>query len=229
MPDAPGIVRSSIPLDHVPGTTVRLLSRPTKMPCPSWSLPAGPACPYMVTGEHSICGGCYALKGRYADPQTQHAQQVRFDWVRECLKTPAGTQTFIDTMDWAIRRTHYRYMRVHDSGDLFSPAYTRAWIEICRGLQQTVDFWFPTRSWRAPWVDVIRELAALPNVSVRPSALFFGDAPPRIAGLHAGTTVKSEGFTCPAPRQGGQCLDCRTCWLRKGVEVSYHARYGVTS
>jgi Gene product 88 len=83
----------------------------------------------------------------------------------------------------AIGATAYRYMRVHDSGDLFSAAYTRAWIRICSALSW-VRFWFPTRSWLAPWLEVIKQPAALPNVTVRPSAIHFDDEPPQIDGSY---------------------------------------------
>jgi Gene product 88 len=46
----------------------------------------------------------------------------------ECLRTPEGTDVFVRTMIEAIDATGYLYMRVHDSGDLFSAAYSRAWI-----------------------------------------------------------------------------------------------------
>jgi hypothetical protein len=124
----------------------------------------------------------------------------------------------------AIDATGYAYMRVHDSGDLFSPEYTRAWIRICACLSW-VRFWFPTRSWQAPWLDVIQELAALPNVAVRPSAVHFDDDPPQVDGLAAGTTAKAFGYTCPAPRQNNACGDCRRCWTAKSLPVSYHAHF----
>jgi hypothetical protein len=210
---------------RVPGTNVALLSRPTKLPGPSWSLPAGPACPFRRNGPNTICGSCYADNvGRYSQAQIKRAQWARFDWTLQCLRTPEGTQVFVQTMVEAIDATGYRYMRVHDSGDLFSPAYTRAWIRICSALSW-VRFWFPTRSWQAPWVEVIRELAALPNVAVRPSAIHFDDEPPHIEGLAAGTSVKAFGYTCPAPQQNNACADCRRCWVAKSWPVSYHAHF----
>lgn len=211
---------------YVPGTTTALLSRPSKMPGPSWSLPAGPACPFMQTGRGTICGSCYAKKGQYtADPKVRAAQWTRFDWARECMKSPAGIDLFVGVMIAAIAVAgDHEYMRVHDSGDLFSASYTRAWTRICAALPR-VRFWFPTRSWRAPWVDAIRELAALPNVTVRPSAIFFGAEPPMIDGLHGGTTAKSFGYSCPAAQQDNSCGSCRQCWTDKTAEISYHAHF----
>lgn len=149
------------------------------------------------------------------------AQQVRFDWVRSCLKSDAGKDDFVNIMSVAIRCTSMMFFRVHDSGDLFSPEYTRLWIRICRNCPD-VHFWFPTRSWRAPWIDVIRELAAIANVTVRPSALRFDDPAPEIDGLHAGSTAARSGYTCPSHEQGNKCLECRACWLAKGIPIVYH-------
>jgi hypothetical protein len=210
----------------VPGTPIALLSRPSKMPGASWSLPAGPSCPFALYGPNTICGSCFAQAGNYrADPNVVRAQAARFAWTRDCLKTPDGTDHFVETMVAAIAAAAAGpYMRVHDSGDLFSPAYTRAWIRICSALP-SVRFWFPTRSWRAPWVGVIQQLAALPNVTVRPSALHFDSPPPVVAGLAGGTTAAAEGFTCPAPRNHNACGDCRACWIEPNTPISYHAHF----
>jgi hypothetical protein len=221
--------RVRVPTIYVPGTRVLLLSRPSKMPGPSWSLPAGPACPFAVYGEDSICGSCYASvdhagSSRYGNAVVQHAQAARFDWAKQCMRSNDGYREFVSLLTEAIEIATRKqpYMRVHDSGDLFSARYTMAWAEICAALPN-VHFWFPTRSWRAPWLATIQELAALPNVAVRPSALHFDAPAPQIAGLAAGTTAAEVGFTCPAPFQGNACGSCRTCWDRRDKPVSYHA------
>ncbi len=215
----------------VPGTTVALLTFTAKMPGASWSLPAGKSCPFAYFGKGAICGsvkhghdGCYASKGMYMWPAVRRAQEARYAWVRECLKTDPGVETFVSTMVTAITyytSTDMPYFRVHDSGDLFSPKYTRAWLEIARRLPD-VKFWFPTRSYRGPWLDVIRDLATLPNATVRPSALLFDTPAPAVDGLHAGTTATVHGFTCPASTTNNACGDCRACWNDKDLVVSYH-------
>jgi hypothetical protein len=166
-------------------------------------------------------------------PNVARAQQRRFDWVRDCLKTAEGTDAFVSTMATAITDAGNVYFRGHDSGDFFSPAYVRAWIRICRALPD-VRFWFPTRTWRvlgmrnlsdatrSSWALALSELAGLPNVRLRPSALFFNAPAPRVAGFSAGTTARDEGFTCPAVQQGNVCGSCRVCWDAPETEVSYH-------
>jgi len=224
----------------VPGTTSRLLTETRKMPSASWSLPAGAACPFAHYGEGTICGDCYAKKGSYTQyPNVIKAQQKRYDWVRECLKSDEGTDTFVSMLVKAIRATTDRqsgqkYFRVHDAGDLFSPAYTWAWVRIVQAMPD-VRFWFPTRSWRpltmsklSPATKVAWELALLalasePNVTVRPSALFFNAPAPMIPGLAAGSTASGDGYNCPASKQDNECGSCRACWDSPEVAISYRA------
>ena len=214
----------------VPGTTVRLLTKTSKMPGPSWSIPAHKACP---RANGTICDDCYASKGCYRWRTTEHAQLARFAWTVESMRTPAGREQWVTYMVAAIRQSSCRYFRVHDSGDMFSPAYAESWLEVCR-LLPDVCFWIPTRAWQQPagplplfdpLLGVLRKLASLPNVTVRPSALNFGDHAPVVAGLHAGSTADVPDVfrarQCPAYNQGGHCGDCRTCWDTKDTPVSY--------
>jgi hypothetical protein len=133
----------------------------------------------------------------------------------------------------AIRQTECRYFRVHDSGDMFNIAYAQCWLEVCKALL-SVKFWIPTRAWQQPagplaiydpLLSTLRALASLPNVTVRPSALNFGDYAPIVAGLHAGSTAAMPDILrarqCPAHAQGGRCGDCRACWDAKDTPVSY--------
>jgi hypothetical protein len=129
-----------------------------------------------------------------------------------------------------IRQSGCSYFRVHDSGDMFNVAYAECWYAVCVALP-AVRFWIPTRSWQQPLgplpvfdplLNTLRKLATLPNVTVRPSALSFGDSAPVVAGLHAGSTADcSRVHQCPAPLQGGNCGDCRACWDAKDTAVSY--------
>lgn len=230
------MTRHYIPRAYVPGTTSLLLTSASKMPSASWSLPAREACPYSLNGDHTICGSCYADKGSYTlYPNVKKAQRARFAWVRECLKTDEGTDSFVRTMVDVIRRANNPYFRVHDSGDLFSPAYTWAWVRIAQSLPE-VKFWFPTRSWRpltmskisaatrVAWELALMALAAEPNVTVRPSALFFNAPAPRIPGLQAGSTAADDGsYSCPASGQNNECRDCRACWDARDTPISYRA------
>lgn len=225
-------VPSRVAKIFVPGTTNALLTQTSKMPGPSWSLPAGESCPRRCG---TICEHCYAEKGCYVWQVVQDAQWARFNWTRACMKTAEGRALWVSTMVNAIRAVGCDYFRVHDSGDMFSPAYADCWLAVCSAMPE-VKFWIPTRSWQQPSgilpvfdpiMNTLRRMAKLPNVTVRPSALNFGDYAPKVAGLHAGSTAAMPDMfrarQCPAYLQDGHCLDCRTCWDDKTAPVSYNA------
>lgn len=210
------------PVGVVPGTTIALLSRTEKMPGPSWALPAGASCPFMVTGAGTICGEiCYALRGRYTEAVHTRALWARFEWARQCMQTPAGTDEFVRVMVAAIKGTGREWFRIHDAGDFFSEQYTRAWLRVCAALPR-VHFWGPTRSWQAPWASALVELNALPNVAIRPSAIHIDAAPPLLEGFAAGTSVSATAWDCPAAENAGRCGDCRRCWVNVEQPTTYH-------
>jgi len=217
--------RRSIRRYKVPGTTVALLTQTSKMPGPSWSIPAHRACP-RANGD--ICKDCYAGKNCYQFATTQHAQEVRFVWTRDCMRTADGRELWVRTLAAAIAGESY--FRWFDSGDAFSPASIECIYQVCALLPNT-KFWIPSRAWQQPSgplpvfdpiLNTLRKLAALPNVTVRPSALNFGDAAPVVSGLHAGSASEyANAHQCPAPMQDGNCGDCRHCWDAKDSPVSY--------
>jgi hypothetical protein len=243
----------------------RILSKPSKMMLEwngrlrrvySFGLPAVESCPGAQFGENSSCGVCYAnpksskewhtgtvstrRAGTYGNTNVKRAQAARYRWTQDALMTESGQDAWVETMTaattWATRSMPY--FRVHDSGDLFSPAYVRMWIRVCLNLPD-VRFWFPTRSWNVdkPGLPLLRravlqrtaaalvELAALPNVAVRPSALHVDVPAPVIPGLHAGTGITRDHTpregVCPAPTTNGMCGSCHACWLDKDSERFY--------
>ena len=113
---------------------------------------------------------------------------------------------------------------------MFNVAYAECWYAVCSALPG-IRFWIPTRAWQQPksplpvfdpLLNTLRKLATLPNVTVRPSALNFGDSAPVVDGLHAGSTADCKrARQCPAPQQGGNCGECRVCWDAQDTAVSY--------
>lgn len=199
----------------------------------SWSLPAGRAgaCPAEYRGPGTICSGCYAQQGRYGGDTVRGAQWARFEWLRE---DPASCMAAVaDAIGEVRRRADIRYFRVHDSGDFHERESIGRWHAVAARFPR-IWFWFPTRVYRFPaWIPELRRLAELPNVSVRPSALRFGDAPPSIPGLDSGTTSNDDPMsdvrTCPKSDDGTSCAAarCRTCWTRPDATVNY-LRHGHT-
>lgn len=118
----------------------------------AFSLPAVLTCP----GSTDLCRSkCYALKGFYAMPSVKVSLRRSH---RRSLRP-----TFADRMVAAVGTRKAKRLRVHASGDFYSAAYVRKWVEIVRRCPDTV-FWAYTRSWRTPAVArALRRLAALPN------------------------------------------------------------------
>lgn len=214
----------------VPGTTNALLSNPSKMPGKAFGLPAHKSC---SRAKGTICDNCYAEKGCYNWKGSIACQNARFKWTVECMRSDISMLEWVCVMVAAIMGE--TYFRIHDSGDFFNVRYVKAWILVCKALPAT-KFWAPTRAWQSgndtllpvfdPLLNALRELAALPNVTVRPSALDFGDLPPVVAGLHAGSCADmsdaTKAYQCPAKREyDGHCGPCRTCWDNKSTPVNY--------
>lgn len=212
---------------RVPDTRFQLLTGTSKMPSPSWSIPAIKSCPGAFFGENAICGAskehttCYATRAMYRYNTVKLAQAARYDWTLKCLTSDLGFATFVETLIKAITTTELPVFRVHDSGDMFNARYIKAWYAIAHAMPN-VRFWIPTRSWRLPnLLPHLIRLNSLPNVEVKPSALVIGDNVPVVEGLGGGTGAKREGYNCPASQQNNQCGECRNCW-DKGKVVFYH-------
>jgi hypothetical protein len=156
------------------------------------------------------------------------------------MRTKAGRAQWVCEMVAAITRcVDNGRFRWHDSGDVFSAVYARMIREVCKQTPH-VKHWIPTRSWRLKRVlPDLRELHKLANVEVRPSALRFGDPPPRVAGLGKGSTahldsqdVPKGARECPKASKdnnGKSCaeVDCFLCWENgKGASYLVHGRRG---
>lgn len=237
---------------RVPGTTVRLLSNPSKMPGYGWSMPAGKmGCPFRADShtlrafiaaiadpaerdayEHSlVCNSCYARQGKYTVTNVAHAQQVRFEWAMTSLRLKDGE--FVRHMIAAIRKdclsprksAAYRWFRIHDAADFVSVVYVNAWIEIARALPE-IHFWSPTRSYRAGGrlLDALIRLHAEPNVTISPSGLTIDGEIPVVPGLAGGSTVTTlhADATCGAWKRHGHCGPCRACWTDADRSYGLH-------
>lgn len=180
-----------------------------------------------------ICSYCYALKSNYAYLNQQFFQSCRHGWAEAALEVDAtgralaggdpGKSAFVAMMvevlkaynaphREATRLQHAedpRFFRIHDAGDVFSPAYAQAWNEVARRLPH-VKFWMPTRMWMK---DAYRTAftQAPSNFVIRPSALHFQDAAPVVPGCAAGSTgnpaEQIRHYNCPASSHDrGSCI-----------------------
>lgn len=67
---------------------------------------------------------CYAKKGAYIWSNVKPAFEKRYQLSK--------TDEFVDAMNIEIRNKKPDYVRVHDSGDYYSPKYLKKWIQIAK-------------------------------------------------------------------------------------------------
>ena len=183
-------------------------TRTSKMPGLSYSLPAWEC----KTGSKlrkvkgSVCSSCYALKGNYTRyPAIKAAQYRRL----EAMKHPA----WVTAMAAVIKRQ--KWFRWHDAGDVQDQQHLQKIFEICR-LTPDTNHWLPTReAWIKDHLD-----KAPANLVIRFSPPMVNQRAPE-SWPHSSMVVDKGYHTCPAPAQGGKCLDCRQCWDPDIKVVSY--------
>lgn len=201
--------------DLMPKT--QFLSNTSKMPGLSISLDAR----HCVTGSKlakipgTTCHGCYALKGRYRMPNVRAAMARRFDFMRSADFVPRMVEEL---------RTHEKsgFFRWFDSGDVQSVQMALNIVEVCRQTPE-IRHWIPSRE-SAIWADALEHVTIPDNAILRMSATQIDRGPSSNWANTSTVHEKSEpiGHACPAESQGNQCLDCRACWDRDVVNVSYH-------
>ena len=184
------------------------LSAPSKMPGPSYNLPA----PQCITGAKlakipgSVCHGCYALKGRYRFNNVKAAMARRLealghpDWIAAMTVLIKGEPVF----------------RWHDSGDLQSPEHLKAIFEVCKNTPET-RHWMPTRE--ARFLRLMDPEVIPKNLIIRFSSHMVDQQP--VGWWPWTSTVSTEMKTCPAKDQGNECKSCRACWDRSVSNVTY--------
>lgn len=205
------------------------LTQTTKMPCQSYSLPTI-AC---VTGfkmraiAGSICAMCYAEKGNYRKYQNniEPAQHARLESIAMAIADIEYRAAWIQAMIISIGDDDY--FRFHDSGDIQNIEHLELYAELARAMPNC-KFWLPTREYGI--VSAFTAQYDVPdNLIIRLSAMFTDKAvvvPKTLQGVK-GVAVsnvhskKAIGTACNAPKQNGECRNCRACWNRKVAAVSY--------
>jgi hypothetical protein len=199
------------------------LTQTSKMPCKSYSLPTE-ACKTgfkMSKIKGSICASCYADKGFYKLYQNaiKPAQFARLDSI--------NNPNWVNAMVALIGSDPY--FRWHDSGDLQSLEHFEKIVEVANRTPKT-KHWLPTREY-----SIIKEFISaggtIPkNLIVRLSGMYPDQAvkiPASLQGIKGITTsnvhtIKPLGLACKAPKQAGECRDCRACWTQKTVSYLMH-------
>jgi hypothetical protein len=198
------------------------LSKPSKMPCLSWSLQALETCAGSKDKEGNLvpaCQGCYATDGNYLFKNVKGVRaHNKQDWKRD---------SWADDMVKALDNS--RYFRWFDSGDVYSVKLAEKILQI---MEQTpwVNHWLPTRMHKfVKFKAVFARMEALPNVVVRFSSdSVIGET---ISGENTSTIVEYAedgeviGEVCEAYSREGKCGDCRQCW-KKAVPVIVYPAHG---
>jgi hypothetical protein len=186
----------------------------------SWSLQALDTCPGSIESPGVLvdaCKGCYATTGNYVFANVRAPREFnRIDWQR---------------MDWCddmvAELTNDEYFRWFDSGDMYSLALAEKMLEV---MQRTpwCKHWLPTRMHKFPkFALVLRAMAQLPNVMVRPSSdSIVGEF---VSGLHGSVIVPDSRVNpalvtlCEAYAHGGKCNGCRACYDKAVPVIAYPA------
>ena len=182
------------------------MTRTSKMPGLSYSLPAWEC----KTGsklrkiKNSVCSMCYALKGNYTRYKAiKAAQYVRLQSLQDARWTAA--------MVTQVKRQ--KYFRWHDAGDVQDLDHLNKIFDVCRLTPET-RHWMPTRE---AWIK--------DHLNSKPDNLVIRFSPPMIDQRNDSwpnsSMVVTGDATCPAPKQGGKCGDCRQCWDPAVKVVSY--------
>ena len=197
--------------------TINGFSKPSKMPCHSWSIPAKDC----KTGsklakvEGSVCADCYAMSGFYRMGNVKSCLEKRL----ESLSNPKWENAMTIAISGSEGSGFFRWF---DSGDIQSLAHLKQIAQIAKNLP-SIQFWLPTKEYGIV-TQYLKENELPENLTIRLSG-FMVDGPAPIAlasrlGLVTSTVV-SEGFTCPASSQGNKCLSCRACWDKGVSNVAY--------
>lgn len=118
----------------------------------TFSLPAGSSCP----GKTKTCSSlCYAKKGFFV-----------FGTVKNKLKqnlTESKQKDFVTRFNRELQEVRPRFVRLHASGDVYSPEYAEKIWHIIRANPKTVFFLY-TRSWRDKSIaPVLMKMCLLDN------------------------------------------------------------------
>jgi hypothetical protein len=201
------------------------LSTPSKMPGFSYGIPAQDCIlgSILRKKEGSVCGKCYAFKGMYVFPCVKNAQKRRLEILRADL--PTWTNNMVELLQAKYRNKKSkkdRVFRFHDSGDIQSLEHLEAIVQIAKNLP-SIRFWLPTKEIKTIRLWLSANPKGFPlNLIVRISAPMIGRPAAPISGTLSSTVSAGVGYSCPAPKQGNNCGDCRACWSLNVPSVDYH-------
>jgi hypothetical protein len=190
----------------------------------SWSLQALDTCPGSIASPGELvdaCKGCYATTGNYRFSNVKAPRiHNQTDWQR---------LEWVEDMVQELNKD--RFFRWFDSGDAYALGLAEKILEVMKRTPW-VKHWLPTRMHKFPkFALVLREMASLPNVSVRFSSdSVTGDYTKKLHGsviIPTPADVKKGMTLCRAYENAGKCSGCRACYDKKVKVIAYPA-HGVS-
>jgi len=186
------------------------LSKPSKMPCSSWSTPASKC----ITGSMlrkkpgSICSDCYACKGNYKRfPVIERALMKRWN--------ANFDDVWVDAMVELISKEKSGFFRWFDAGDIKSVYQFQAIIKVVKKTPG-IRHWLPTKEYKIAMSQEHPD-----NLTVRYSAYFIDRPAPNFKHTSTSHTEKAIGHECDAYKRKGKCGNCRSCWNKEISNISY--------
>ena len=169
--------------------------------------------------KNSVCSSCYALNGNYRFPSVDTGLTNRLKSI-QAGNWEAWTAAQVKQIDhYAEQDEDYpgmRFFRWHDSGDLQSVEHFQALCVIADMLPD-VRFWLPTRELQILKAAEKQGITVPFNLIVRVSQHFIGRKPWKATSLPSWAQTSTVNWKdsqahCPAYKQEGKCLTCRSCW-----------------
>jgi len=209
------------------------LTKTTKMPCYSLSLPTI----YCPTGSrlrddpNSVCHYCYAHnRGNYSWPNVINAQERRFVRLSLALQAKRASPSW-DSWLFSFERLmqNQQYFRWHDSGDLQSVDHFQFIIDACNRTPH-VQHRLPTKERVILKTYLFKNgRKSIPdNLHIQISSYFLDEVAPPIEDFQVATVFRnlnsayeSKQFICPATTERRICGDCRVCWNNDVKYIGY--------
>lgn len=194
------------------------LSEPSKMPCHAFSI-AAKHCKLgniLRQTEGTICNKCYGFKGNYTWPAVTNCLERRFHGLSHPQWTEAMV-VMIKTLEFS------GYFRWFDCGNIQSVEMLNNIVNIAKALPK-IKFWLPTNELGmvAEWLTANGQFPK--NLIVRISNVRIDGKPHEMVeklDLCSSGVTSGEDYTCPAPKRGGKCHDCRKCWKAHVKHVTF--------
>lgn len=156
----------------------------------------------------TVCTYCYATGGKYGEVVVQFSEVARLGFIRAMMDEKNRenlikllTFTIVKTLKYPTDPNDTRHgikpVRLHSSGDFYTPEYARMWVKVAQRVQAldpTIRIWAPTRTHvMLGWDEVWREAGIPSNFIIRPSAYSLGDRAPFLDPETGTTTTSPTG------------------------------------